>query len=152
MKTEIKNIVAINEIMWYNRPETKEKLEELPLKIQWTLRKNMKVLEPIVQNFNEFKESLAEQRNKKWFVEDNGKCEKIEEDGQELLKIKEEYIEEFNKYDNELNLQIRDIVMETTEVDLSKIDEIENFIDELSDDTKLTIEDLEMLEIFTLQD
>ena len=61
-------------------------------------------------------------------------------------------MEDFKKYDDELNTQIRNIVMETTEVDLFKIDEIENFINDLSEDTKLTIEDLEMLEFFTLQD
>lgn len=152
MKKEIKNLIAINEIMWYNKPDTKEKLEELPLKIQWTLYKNMKILEPIFQDFNNFRGSLAEQRNKKWFAEESDKCEQIEENGEELLRIKEEYVEDFKKYDDELNTQIKNIVMETTEVDLFKIDEIENFINDLSEDTKLTIEDLEMLEFFTLQD
>ena len=92
----MKNIAAINLIQWYTENETQKRLASLPLKIQWTLRKNMKALEPIATDFNEFRDELNKKRNAEWFVEDNGKCDKTTDDnGEEVLKIKDEYLEEF---------------------------------------------------------
>ena len=149
MKTTIQNIVAINLIQWYKDSSTYERLSSLPLKIQWVLRKNMKVLEPISNTFNEFKDDLTKKRNEVWFVEGNGRCEKTTDDnGEEILKIKEECLEDFYKYDEELNKQIKEIVEEETEVDLQPMD-IEELLE--LDNIDLNIDDLEMLNAFTLE-
>lgn len=60
MKKEIYLVVALNEIAWYGKDDTKERLKMLPLSYQYTIRKNMKPLARMVEDFNSFK---TEQEN-----------------------------------------------------------------------------------------
>ena len=76
MTKDIQVIVCVNEIAYYNNEETKEKFSKLPLKTQWTIRKNMKELEKYSKEFEAFRDDLILKRNKEWFVEGNGKCER----------------------------------------------------------------------------
>ena len=78
MQIKITNIIAVSELEWYNSKV--EELKKLPVKTQWTIRKNMKVLEPISQEFMTFRQELEEKKNSEWFVEGNGKCEKKTDD------------------------------------------------------------------------
>ncbi len=146
MKKVIENIVAINVVSWYQKEDTQTKLKSIPLKTQWVLLKNMKKIEPIAENFNKFRNDLNAQRNAAWFTEGNDKCERVtNENNQEVLQVKEEYLEEFYKYDEELNNQIKEIIEEEVEIEYTPI----NFEDLLnSDDIELNIVDLDMLSVF----
>lgn len=147
MNKTITNIIAVGEIEWYNKNQ--ETLKNLPLKLQWTIRKNMKALEPLAQEFLNFRQELEDKKNQEWFVEDNGKCEKTtDEDGNEVLKILDDKLEEFYAYNDKLNQQINEIALEEIEVDITPIDleEIINYTDE--NNIKFNMDDLEMLSIF----
>lgn len=146
MKIKITNIIAVSEINWYNN---QEELKNLPLKTQWAIRKNMKVLEPISKEFMNFRQELEEKKTNEWFVEGNGKCKKITDDeGNEILQILDEYMDEFTAYNDSLNQQINEIAFEEVEVEVDGIDldEIVNYIDE--NDLKLNMDDIDMLSIF----
>ena len=117
MQIKITNIIAVSELEWYNSKV--EELKKLPLKTQWTIRKNMKVLEPISQEFMTFRQELEEKKTSEWFVEGNGKCEKkTDDEGNEMLQILDEYMDEFLKYNNDLNKQINEIAFEEVEVEV----------------------------------
>ena len=146
MKIKITNIIAVSEINWYNN---QDELKNLPLKTQWAIRKNMKVLEPISKEFMNFRQELEEKKTNEWFVEGNGKCKKITDDeGNEILQILDEYMDEFTAYNDSLNQQINEIAFEEVEVEVDGIDldEIVNYIDE--NDLKLNMDDIEMLSIY----
>lgn len=146
MKIKITNIIAVSEINWYNN---QDELKNLPLKTQWAIRKNMKVLEPISKEFMNFRQELEEKKTNEWFVEGNGKCKKTTDDeGNEVLQILDEYMDEFTAYNDSLNQQINEIAFEEVEVEVDGIDldEIVNYIDE--NDLKLNMDDIDMLSIF----
>lgn len=145
----MKTIEVINLMNWYQNDDTQNRLSTLPLKIQWTLRKNIKLLEPIFNNFNDFRNELIQKRNEEWFVEGNGKCEKIKENDEEMLRVKDEFIDEFHKSDNKLNEQIKEIINEENDLDFSLID-IDKLVDSIENDEencKINISDLEMFEL-----
>ena len=146
MNIKITNIIAVSEINWYNN---QDELKNLPLKTQWAIRKNMKVLEPISKEFMNFRQELEEKKTNEWFVEGNGKCKKTTDDeGNEVLQILDEYMDEFTAYNDSLNQQINEIAFEEVEVEVDGIDldEIVNYIDE--NDLKLNMDDIDMLSIF----
>ena len=147
MKITISNILAVSEIEWYNNKQ--EILKSLPLKTQWTIRKNMKALESFSQEFLKFRQELEEQKTNEWFVEGNGKCEKTtDEEGNEILKILEDKMDEFVAYNNKLNQQINEIAFEEIEVEITPIDleEIVDIIDK--EKLELNMDDIDMLSIF----
>ncbi len=148
MNKTIMNIAAVNVIAWYTQDGTQEKLKKLPLKMQWVIRKNMRVLEPLSKEFTDFRDELVQKRNDEWFVEDNGKCEKVTKDDQELLKIKEEYMDEFKEYEDSLNQQLNEIAIEENDVDLIPII-LDDFV-EAADaaNSGIDIDDLDMLSVF----
>ena len=147
MKIKISNILAVSEIEWYNQKQ--DLLKNLPLKTQWTIRKNMKALESFAQDFLNFRQELEEQKNNEWFVEGNGKCEKTtDEDGNEILKILEDKMEEFTAYNDKLNQQINEIAFEEIEVEVTPIDldSIISIIDEQK--LEFNMDDMDMLSLF----
>lgn len=148
MNKTIMNIAAVNVIAWYTQDGTQEKLKKLPLKMQWVIRKNMRILEPLSKEFTDFRDELVQKRNDEWFVEDNGKCEKVTKDDQELLKIKEEYMDEFKEYEDSLNQQLNEIAIEENDVDLIPII-LDDFV-EAADaaNSGIDIDDLDMLSVF----
>jgi len=147
MNIKITNIEAVSAVEWYN--QTQEKLKELPLKVQWTIRKNIKALQPTHEEFNNFRAELDQKKNEEWFVEGNGKCEKVEnEDGDEVLKILDDYIEEFVEYNNNLNQQLNEILVEETEYEVTPID-IEGIVDYIDEkEIEFDMNDIEVLTLF----
>lgn len=143
----MKTIDVIDIMFWYQDENTKERLTTLPLKTQWILRKNIKLLEPIYNNFIEFRDELIKKRNEKWFVQDNGKCDIVEEEGESILRIKEEYMEEFTKYEDELNSQIAEIIEEDNDIEKLMPIDVDTLIETVDEnENKLEIKDLEALE------
>ena len=39
MEIAVYNVTVMNILSWYNKEETRKKLNNLPLKLQWTIRK-----------------------------------------------------------------------------------------------------------------
>lgn len=149
MKKTIQNIVAINVNAWYENQNTQTKLKNLPLKLQWRLRKNIKPMEEIAKDFQKLKSELEQERIDTWFTEGNEKCEKkIQEDGSEVLQIKDECLKEFREYENKLNAQLEEVVQEEVDIEFSPISLDE--IIELSDENNagIDLDDLDMLSIF----
>ncbi len=153
MKKTIINIAAVNVISWYNNDATQTKLKKLPLKMQWTMRKNMKALEPLAKEFGDFRDELIQKRNEEWFVEGNGKCEKVtrkDENGvdQELLQILPECQDEFAEYEQELNVQLSEIAAEENTVEITPID-LEQFVDVADEyNTGIDMDDLDIISVF----
>ena len=109
----------------------------------------MKALENFAQDFLNFRQELEEQKNNEWFVEGNGKCEKTtDENGNEILKILENKMEEFTAYNDKLNQQINEIAFEKIEVEVTPIDldSIINIIDEQK--LEFNMDDMDMLSLF----
>lgn len=151
MTKNIQVIACVNEIAYYNNEETKEKFNKLPLKTQWTIRKNMKELEKYSQEFESFRNDLITKRNEEWFVEGNGKCEKYtqkNENGEdiEMLRIVPEYMDEYNEYETKMNLELQEILKETNEVTFTGIN-LDDFIEQ-ADGTGITMDDVDMISLF----
>lgn len=150
-KKNIMTIQAVNFMAYYNREETKTRFSSLPLKIQWTLRKNAKELDKCAKDFEEFRNDLITKRNEDWFVEGNGKCEKYtqkNENGEdvEMLRITEEYMDEYKKYEDNLNSQLEDILREMNEITYTPID-LDDFV-EKAEGTDITMDDVDMISMF----
>lgn len=150
MNKTIINLIAINEEAWYTRDDTQEKLKALPLKLQWRIRKNMKPLEIIAKEFKDFRTELEQKRNLEWFLEGNGKCKKItQENGEEVLQILDDCLDDFRKYEEDLNRQINEVIQEEATIEYTPIDleEIIELVDSM-EDMAFTMDDLDMLSIF----
>lgn len=151
MKKNIMTVHAVNFMTYYNNEDTKKKLSSLPLKMQWTIRKNVRELSKISQEFEDFRNDLIQKRNDEWFVEGNGKCEKYTQknangEDVEMLKITKEYMDDYKKYEDNLNAQLEDILKEINEIDYTPID-IDDFIDK-AEGTDITMDDVDMISIF----
>lgn len=147
MNITITNLEAVNMVEWYIAAQ--EKLKELPLKLQWTIRKNIKQFDPIHQEFTAFKGELEQKRNAEWFVEGNGKCERTtNENGDEILQITDDFMENFVNYNNEMNKQLNDILLEESSYEISpiNIEDVISFADE--NEIELEIYDIEMMTLF----
>lgn len=151
MTKDIQVIVCVNEIAYYNKEETKEKFGKLPLKTQWIIRKNMKELEKYSKEFEAFRDDLILKRNQEWFVDGNGKCEKYtqkNENGEdvEMLRIVEEYMEEYNEYEAKMNQELQEILIESNEVTFTPIN-LDDFIEQ-AEGTGITMDDVDMISLF----
>lgn len=142
----MKTIDAITIVEWYVKEETQKRLQTLPIKEQWIIRKNLKALESIVQNFNNFRNDLAQKRNEEWFNEKDGKCYKTKTDqGKDVLQIKDEYKDDLKAYDDKVNTEIFNILEENIDTNLTAIN-IDNLIEAVDNNCKIELIDLEMLE------
>ena len=64
----------------------------------------------------------------------------------EMLRITEEYMDEYKKYEDDLNSQLEDILKEVNEVKYTPID-LDDFI-EKADGTDITMDDVDMISMF----
>lgn len=151
MKKNIMMIQAVNFVSYYNNEETKKRLSSLPLKLQWTIRKNVKEISKLSKEFEDFRTDLLQKRNEEWFVEGNGKCEKFTEkisngEEREMLRITNEYIDEYKTYEKEINNQLEDILKEMNEITYTPID-LDDFV-EKAEGTDITMDDVDMISMF----
>lgn len=151
MKKNIMMIQAVNFVSYYNNEETKKRLSSLPLKLQWTIRKNVKEISKLSKEFEDFRAELIQKRNEEWFVEGNGKCEKFTEktpngEEREMLRITNEYIDEYKIYENGINAQLEDILKETNEINYTPID-LDDFVEQ-AEGTDITMDDIDMISMF----
>ena len=139
------DIIAITK--WYQDIQNKDPkpLSELPIKVQWSIKKNMKKIEPISQNFFAFREE-AENTLRQEYIGDD-KSEETFDEGQQqnVRRVKAEYLEEYQSRVNELNQKLTEIVAETNEINFEIIN-LDAIVEESGDKfINLTIEDLDSL-------
>ena len=158
MKKNFKNIEVLNIVAYVNNM-SKEKVDELPLKFRWNLKKNMDKLRPIAESYETFRNERIQELQTEWFneekseefmqpqIDENGNPIK-DEDGNEITepmrKIKDEYMDDYRKVVNELNDKLNEIAYENNEVEISTVD-FDAFIDSLPDDSNINFDDVTML-------
>lgn len=149
-KKELMVVECVNISAWYRKVrENDSKLKGLSVKTLWALKKNMKKIDDIAANFEEFRNSLEDKLKADYFNDEKSEPAKfLDNDGKEVegLKVKEEYLEDYQKELNSLNGEINGLLMSKEEVVLNAID-IESEIENM-DSTDITMEDLDMLSIF----
>jgi hypothetical protein len=139
---KIYEIVALE--LWY-REFLKEKNKEMPISDQWNLSQNMKEISQSASNFHEFQEKLKKEIQEEFFTEE--KTEKITKDGEELMKIKDEFLPQYQEKVGEVNKELEEISKEEKKFTLRAID-VDNLVASLGNETKITIDDLNMLSAF----
>jgi hypothetical protein len=139
---KIYEIVALE--LWY-REFLKEKNKEMPISDQWNLSQNMKEISQSVSNFHEFQEKLKKEIQGEFFTEE--KTEKITKDGEELMKIKDEFLPQYQEKVGKVNKELEEISKEEKKFTLRAID-VDNLVASLGNETKITIDDLNMLSAF----
>ena len=125
----IQKIVALNEIAWYDKE--KDSYTGLSNMARFNLKRNMKTLREIADSFYEFRnEEDAKIREK--FTTDEVSEEKMikDENGNDVpgRVVKDEYLDDLKKAQEEAQAKLNEILMDTEEVDLYVInleDEIE---------------------------
>lgn len=148
-KKELMVVECVNISAWYKGIKDTTKLNGLSVKALWALRKNMKKIDDIAVNFEEFRNGLEEKIRTDYFNDEKSEPSKFKnENGEEVegLKVKAEYLEDYQKELSDLNGQINNLLMSKEEVVLNVIDiekEIENM-----DSTEITIDDLDVLSVF----
>ena len=94
---------------------------------------------------------LTEKFNTEWFTEENAEPIEMpsEENPEEMvsgLKIKDEIMEKYTEAGKIANEEYQKLLQEVVEIEIESID-MDAAIDALPDDTKLTVNDLALLEI-----
>ena len=160
MKKELYLIEAQNICGFYNQ-EKDNHLKELPIKIQWAILSAVKQLQPKVQEFEEFRNKLTNDLQQEYFSDESNKCEETQvpqtdENGENVIddtgavvmqdarKIKDEFMEEYQAKVNELNAELQNLMIEKTEYEFKGFD-LDKVVEGLPDDTKITIDDINMI-------
>ena len=159
IKKEFTTLEIVNIVAYINNYFTEEMSNELPLKFRWYLKKNLDAIIPIAKRFDELRDGEVKKIQEKWFTDDNTEIISEPErdangnvvkdtDGneimQELKHLKKEFQADYQKEFDELNLKLRDILLETNEVDVATVD-FDDFVDGLSDDTAINFDALNIL-------
>lgn len=148
MIKKFNTLEVLNICTWYKQARENEKkpLNDLPLKAQWNLKKNIAALTPIAENFFSLQQESEEQLRSA-YISDEKSYVDTDENGQEIRKVKDEYLDDFQKEVNDLNNKLNDILNEENEFDLAIID-VDKIIDEIGDkETELSVDDLEILSL-----
>ena len=158
MKKIFKNIEVLNIVSYVNQM-SKEKLDELPLKFRWNLKKNIDKLRPIAESYENFRNDQVKQLQSEWFNEEKSEefmQVKTDENGEPMKdgegneitepmrKIKDEYMVEYQKVVSELNTKLNEIAYEDNEIEIVTVD-FDIFIDSLPDDSSIDFDDITML-------
>lgn len=141
----------------------KTRIQALPIKTQWAFVKNMKILDAETQKFEEFRDGLIEQLRAEYFNEERsveGKQPQIGENGevvtdaegnpvmQDILTVKDEYMDQYREEVEKLNQAINEVATEKNVYTFTFID-VDAIVEDLPDDTEITVDDLNMLTAFT---
>lgn len=159
MKIEktLKLIEVINICEWYK--SFKEKAKVLPIRDQWNLLSNIKVIQPDADNFFSFKSELEESIKDDFFsgekcyeaqqaVSDENGNPVLDDDGnvvmQNVLMLKDKYSKEYEEVCNKSNLEINHLLGQDNTYAFKSID-MEALVDKLEDIDTVDINDLDMI-------
>lgn len=148
----------INICSYYNQVKD-TKLANLPIKIQWTILSAIKLFNPAVQAFEEFRDKLINDLRAEYFgdqksevaevpqTDENGN-QVLDEDGNPILqegrRVKPEFMDDYNKRIEELNNEINQLLIEKTEYTFKGFS-LDEFVENLPEDTDLTLDDINIL-------
>lgn len=141
-------IAAINETAWY--AQEKEALGALSVKVRWNLKKNMKELDVLASQFQEFKNGLEEELRTKYTTDEMSVETEVDDGNGNKVpgrKIKDEYMEAYQNDVNEMNAKINELLYEEEEISLYAID-MDAEVERMSDDAELSDAAMDMLSLF----
>lgn len=98
--------------------------------LNWKLRRNIDILQPTAQSFEEYRVKIRDQFLAEWSTP-----EKSYVDG-DIRKIKDEYLGAFTTAQDEANEKIAEVLNDKAKYEINVLDiesEIENIINELAD-------------------
>lgn len=159
MKVEknLKLVEIINICEWYKN--FKEKAKVLPIRDQWNLLSNIKVIQSDVDNFFNFKNDMEESIRDDFFNSDKSydtQQAMVDEKGNPILdadgnitmqnirKIKDEYIKDYDDVCNKSNLEINHLLSQESTYCFRPID-MESLVDKLENIDTIDINDLDMI-------
>ena len=141
--------VALNETAWYDQKH--EEVKNLSDTARLALKRNMKALSEMASDFRDLQRELEQELQDKFTTDEKSVETELEgPDGnmQPGRRIKDEFIEEYQKEVNEVNAKLDALALEEDEIELYVIDldaEIAR-IDEK--DLDITDEAIDMLSLF----
>ena len=145
-------IAAVNEVAWYG--QEKDKLNCLSVKARWNLKKNIKELEKISSQYDELRNELDTELRDKYSTDEKSIETEIDQpDGskQPGRRVKDEYLEEYQKDIQDMNNKINELLSDTEEVALYIID-IDAEVERMDDDAELSDAAMDMLSLFESSD
>ena len=155
----LNNLEVLNVIAWYNQLN-KDKLDAIPMKIRFNLKKFMAVIANDAKSFEEFRDAELKKIQDK-FGTDEKSYEREEvvkgDDGEPILdengneqtrtirKVKDEYFSEYEDDVNKCNEKLAEILNEKNTYKINSYD-IDSMVDNLPDDTPLEFDDINILD------
>lgn len=142
-------IAALNETSWYEK--NSEEVKNLSATARLALKRNMRILNEMASEFRELQQELNQELQNKYSTDQKSietEIEDAEGHKQPGRKVKDEFIEEYQKDIDESNLKLDELLRDEDEVELYVIDldtEIER-ID--AKDLNISDEALDMLSLY----
>lgn len=150
MVKKLKVIECIGVKQWYDQARAEKKFDNLTVSTLWALRKNIKPIIDIVNNFNDFKSGLEEELQAEYFTEEKSQVVTIkDQNGQDMpaRKVKNEFLLEYQEKVTEINEKLKEIVDNIEQLTFSAID-MNKEIERLGSSCALNMDDLDILSIF----
>ena len=151
------NIATAQNILRWFMDFKEEKIKGLPIKTQWDILSNVKLMHPDVLSFEECRDELIQDIRAKFYneeasdevqeVDENGEP-KFDENGDPIMtrKVKPEYMDEYKDKVADINDSINQVLSEERDYKFKKID-IDAILDKLPEDTDLELVDIEMISL-----
>lgn len=150
MKKKFKVIECIGISEWYNKVRQEKKLEGLTVSTLWSLRKNMKPILEVVDNFNQFKTNLEDELKAEYFNEEKSEDTVIKNGNNQdvsVRQVKKEFLSAYQEKVQEINEKLSELVNTVESFTFSPID-VEKEVDRLGSGCTLDMDDLDILSIF----
>ena len=150
MVKKLRVIECIGVKQWYDQARAEKKFDNLTVSTLWSLRKNIKPIIDIVNNFNEFKSGLEEELQTEYFTEEKSQVVTVkDQNGQDTpaRKVKDEFLPEYQEKVAEINEKLKEIVDNVEQFSFSAID-MNKEIERLGSSCVLNMDDLDILSIF----
>ena len=147
-KFKVVECIGISE--WYNRVRQEKKLEGLTVSTLWSLRKNMKPILEVVDNFNQFKTNLEDELKAEYFNEEKSEETTIKNENNQdvsVRQVKEEYLPAYQEKVQQINKKLKELIDTVESFTFSPID-IEKEVERLGSGCTLDMDDLDILSIF----
>ena len=155
------NTLEVLNIVGFNNQLTEEKNAAMGIKIRWALKNALKTLIPDAQQFEEFREAELQKIRDEFFNDEKSEeltRKKLDDDGNPVLdeegneveetvrQIKNEYVDNYQVAISKLQQELDDILREKHEYEYKGVD-INALVETLPNDTALTFEDVNMLDL-----
>lgn len=164
-KMELTNLEILNIVAWYKDFKASKKNEELPLRVQYDLERNIaKMIEP-AQSFETFRNNRIKDIQNEFITDEKSYVAKeiqkdengnpvIGEDGkaieEEIRKVKDKFFPDYQAKLIKMNEELEKIAIEKEEV-LVKTFNLDALIDNLNG-TSMKLEDLNMLSFMDVEE